>query len=384
MKRVFAYAMSVVVLAACTETSGPEARSALAVSSEGTNAVSTKTTGIKTVDLGILTGWPTEARAVNAARVIVGSGYTGANYSGQLHAVRWRETSLGSGVWTISDVSAFVTGSTRSAASGVNALGDLVGTMQNSAGANVSFTLTADNIFTEIDPPAGFNSIAAYGMNATRGVVGSTTLAPDPMGTTTRAFYYQSGALAVLPSLSGVSVATAINDNGTIAGYSYDALAARRAVQWSYIGGAWTITALPASTSSASESYIAAAVNSTGAFAGSGCPTVTTSGCTGPGPYLWTTATSAPMLLGSLGGTSGAATGINDAGDIAGWSYTNSGYQRAFFSTSGSNVLTVLNPLVGGGGYSYAFGVSGHLVVGQSSYPAPRMNTAHATLWIVP
>jgi probable HAF family extracellular repeat protein len=88
--------------------------------------------------------------------------------------------------------------------------------------------------------------------------------------------------------------------------------------------------------------------------------------------------------LGSLGGTSGAATGINDAGDIAGWSYTNSGYQRAFFSKSGSNVLTVLNPLVSGGGFSYGFGVSGHLVVGESSYPAPRMNTAHATLWIVP
>jgi hypothetical protein len=63
---------------------------------------------------------------------------------------------------------------------------------------------------------------------------------------------------------------------------------------------------------------------------------------------------------------------------------TSVGVQRAFFSASGSGVLTDLGSLVKGNGSSTATGLSGHLVVGSSEVGAGCLPVFHAALWIVP
>jgi probable HAF family extracellular repeat protein len=147
----------------------------------------------------------------------------------------------------------------------------------------------------------------------------------------------------------------------------------------------WTITPLPAGANTTTEANDATAINNTGKIAGVGCPNLTATGCTsGSRAYFWASDLSTPTLVGTLGGNISAAYGVNDAGDIAGWSTTRIGVQRAFFSASGSGVLTDLGSLAKGNGSSTAAGLSGHLVVGSSETSSGRTHPLHAALWIVP
>ncbi len=64
-------------------------------------------------------------------------------------------------------------------------------------------------------------------------------------------------------------------------------------------------------------------------------------------------------LLGTLGGSSSQATGVNNSGEVAGFASLASGYQHAFSAVDGA--LTDLGTL---GGSSYAYGIndSGEIV----------------------
>jgi Predicted integral membrane proteins containing uncharacterized repeats len=350
------------------------------------------TTGVRIVDLGTLPGgWPSFAMAINGGRVIVGYSYTGANYSGVQHAVRWRESTVGSGIWEIKDLSTLITGSTMSAATAINANGDVAGWMRNGAGADFAFLLTSGGTLTVIAPPAGKNAASATGVNAGGAVVGSTSFSPDNTGTTVRAFYYEGGTAVVLPTLSGTSQANSISDDGRVVGYSFDAAnesyprGVQRAVEWTRASGNWTIARLPSSANTTTEANSATAISSTGKIAGVGCPNLSSTGCSpGSRGYFWPSDVSTPTVLGTLGGNVSVAYGVNDAGDLAGWSYTNVGVQRAFFSASGSGVLIDLGSLSNGNGFSYGAGLSGHLVVGVSEAGSGRLRPFHAALWIVP
>jgi probable HAF family extracellular repeat protein len=266
-----------------------------------------------------------------------------------------------------------------SAATAINANGDVAGWMRNSAGADFAFLLTSGGL-TVIAPPAGKNAVSAAGVNAGGAVVGSAWLNPDNTGATVLAFYYENGTTVLLPTLSGTSRANAINDDGTVVGYSVDAANVARAVKWTYVGGNWQIAMLPGTANS-----MAAAISSTGRIAGTGCPTATPTNCSSTTrAYFWASDATTPTVLGTLGGNASQGHGVNDAGDIAGESWTKAGLQRAFFSAAGSGVLTDLGSLAGGSGSSTAAGLSGRLVVGSSVAGSGRLRPFHAALWIVP
>jgi probable HAF family extracellular repeat protein len=312
--------------------------------------------------------------------VIVGWSLTGAN-SGVQHAVRWQESTPG--VWAFDDLSTFITGSTTSSISAINAAGDVAGSMRNSDGDR-AFSLTSGGTLKVIAPPAGMSATFATGINAGGAVVGWAN--PDPDHTLALAFYYEGGTAIALPTLSGNSQAYGIRDDGTVVGYSRDEANVQRAVKWTRDASMnWTIAPLLASANSAKEANEATAINNTGMIAGDGCPNLTSTGCpSGARAYLWQSDVSTPTLFGTLGGNVSAAYGVNDDGDIAGWSTTRLGVQRAFFSAAGSGVLTDLGSLARGNGSSTAAGLAGHLVVGQSETGSGRTPPLHAALWIVP
>lgn len=380
MKWLISSGISLLILSACTELNAPGTAPSVGVTSDGSGTVSSASTGVRIVDLGTLPGgWPSFAKAINGGRVIVGYSYTGNNFSGVQHAVRWQESTPGSGNWAIQDLSSLITGSTTSQATAINASGDIAGWMRNAAGADSSFLLSSSGTLTVIAPPAGKNATFPTGVSAAGAVVGAARLNPDNTGATVRAFYYESGTKVLLPTLSGMSQANAIKDDGKVVGYSVDAANIGHAVKWTYDGINWQIATLPGNASSA------AAISGTGKIAGSGCPTATTTSCPSASrAYFWANDAATPSVLGTLGGASSAAHGVNDAGDVAGESYTKTGLQRAFFSAAGGGALIDLGSLGGGTGFSTAAGISGHLVVGVTVAGSGRLPPWHAALWIVP
>ena len=371
------------IATACTgvDQSMPTAPTARAQLNASGTASATSQTGVSIVDLGTLPGaWPSFAKAINGGRVIVGYSYTGADYSGVTHAVRWQESTPGSGSWAIQDLSPLITGSVMSEAIAINANGDIAGWMKTAAGEDVSFLLPLGGTLAVIGPPTGKNGTFPYGVNASGAVVGAAWLSPDNMGATVRAFYYANGATILLPTLSGPSQANAINDDGTVVGYSVDAANVGHGVKWTYDGVNWQIAALPGNASSS-----ASAISSTGRIAGSGCPPATPTSCVSAGrAYFWASAATTPTVLGTLGGKSSTAYGVNDAGDVIGESYTKTGVQRAFFSAAGGGPLIDLGSLGSGTAFSVAYGISGHLVVGVTVVGSGRLPPWHAALWIVP
>jgi probable HAF family extracellular repeat protein len=380
MKQYIRLAVPLLIAAGCT---GGDQQSPTAPDFRLESARKTPSPGVQIVDLGALTGgWPSAATAINAGRLIVGWSLTGAN-SGVQHAVRWQESTPG--VWAFDDLSTFITGSTTSSISAVNAAGDVAGSMRNSDGDR-AFRLTSGGMLTVIAPPAGMSATFATGINADGAVVGYAITTPDPDNTLARAFYYEGGTSVALPTIFGVSQAYGIRNDGTVVGYSRDEANVQHAVKWTRDASMnWTIAPLPASANSAKETNEATAINNTGMIAGDGCPNLTSTGCpSGFRAYLWPSDGTAPTLLGTLGGNVSAAYGVNDDGDIAGWSTTRLGVQRAFFSAAGSGVLTDLGSLARGNGSSTAAGLAGHLVVGQSETGSGRTPPLHAALWIVP
>jgi probable HAF family extracellular repeat protein len=382
MKRLISFGIWLSILSACAEPSAPNA-SAVSPGAAAVGLALGRTPSIQIVDLGTLPGaWPSFANALNANRVIAGYSYTGANYSGVQHAVRWQESTPGNGIWGITDLSGQITGSTMSAASAVNAGGAVAGWMRTSDGVDHAFVLSSGGSLTVIAPPAGKTIGYATDINASGEVVGSATVSPDPSGTNRRAFYYASGTTVELPTLSGASEANSIADNGTIVGYSRDASGTQTAVEWTRDAyGTWTIAALAGSANST-----ATAINTTGSIAGSGCPNLTIYGCSpGSRAYFWSNATTLPTVLGTLGGNVSAAYGIDDSGNIAGWSTTKVGRQHAFYLASGSSTLTDLGSLAGSSGSSGGAAVEGKLVAGSSSLSGGGFySVTHATLWILP
>ena len=81
--------------------------------------------------------------------------------------------------------------------------------------------------------------------------------------------------------------------------------------------------------------------------------------------------------LGTLGGDTSVATGINDSGQVAGYSYTaNDATEHAFLYSNGT--MQDLGTLGGSGSIAYGINTSGQ-VVGQSALAGNTM--AHAFLY---
>jgi probable HAF family extracellular repeat protein len=199
---------------------------------------------------------------------------------------------------------------------GINDSGEIVG----KAGVNVNGTthafLNVSGVTSDLgtipdchgQQPATYSGIA-YAINNSGQIVGITNYAGENgcTGLNSTAFLYNNGSMVALGGLGTTSsTATAINNNGQIAGYFVNGSGQTHA--FFYSGGVATD-------------------------------------------------------LGTLGGTSSIATAVNSNGQVVGYSTTASGSQHAFLYNNGT--MTDLGTL--GGTYSYAYGVNDSgVIVGLS------------------
>lgn len=108
---------------------------------------------------------------------------------------------------------------------------------------------------------------------------------------------------------------------------------------------------------------------------------VTTFPCLGSDPghaFLWSS-NGGMQDLGTLGGTFSIAYGVNDAGEVGGFSLDSQGVLTAFLWTEGTG-MTALGALPGAT-YSYALGVNLHGTIAGSSNSATSDNKIFAVLW---
>src|SRR4051794_39733917 len=91
--------------------------------------------------------------------------------------------------------------------------------------------------------------------------------------------------------------------------------------------------------------------------------------------------------LGTLGGTSSKANGVNNAGQVAGESFTSSGVRQAFLWTPGGTGGVPSNPQMrdignlSGHATSLAYGINASGQVTGISFPASNPNNGLAYVW---
>ena len=241
----------------------------------------------------------------------------------------------------------------------------------------VAAAAAANPIYTVADLGGLDGSATGYAINSSGVVAG---WGQNPSGGQ-QAFVSTANGLQALSSGSYESYAYGINDSGTVVGTTYDANGQAHGTIWSASG-----------TADLGAGTYAMAINSSGEVAGGdGNAFVVVNGqlqnlATPPGiswsaayglndtgtvvgdgqlsngafrAIVWNPNGSA-IVLGTFGGASSQATGVNSSGETVGFASLASGYQHAFAEVNG----TMLDLGTLGGGSSYAYGVndSGEIV----------------------
>ena len=246
----------------------------------------------------------TTARAINASGTVVGTASTGGSDIGQ--AVRWR-----SGVAT--NLGTLSTGM-FSEARGVNATGAIVGTADNGGGSLLgmhAFRHTDATGMVDLTP--GFDDAHAEGINDLGQVTGWRN---------GRAFRLTGSTFTDLGVPTGFahSFGFAINGSGQVAGHLITGSGNAERI-FRYSNGVMTVIG------GLGEYNRAFGINSGGDVVGTGLPVLGLKQ-----GFLYTDSGGMQGLNQLIGSTSGwfilGATGINDAGQIAGWASGPAG-QRA-------------------------------------------------------
>lgn len=206
--------------------------------------------------------------------------------------------------------------------------GNVAGTVSNTAGSGQGFLYT-HNQFIPLGSPPGFTDNNANGVNNAGQVVGQLY---GPAGN--HAYLYDAGSMIDLGSLepSGAAVANDINDAGQVAGWSASASGTRYQAFVYSNGVMHGLGFLPGGT----YSY-ANAINNSGQVTGSSSLGGSDPGYTSEHAFLYDHGVMKD--LGTLGGAISKGFGINDAGQVAGVSYTilgNSQDFRAFLYANGA------------------------------------------------
>lgn len=245
-------------------------------------------------------------------------------------------------------------GAAGSYPTGINNSGDVVGYFNPSAGVQHAFLYTG-SAFQDLGTLGGAGSRAA-GINDAGVIVGAS----GTTGGATHAFRYASGSMMDIGTLGGQdSSAEAINKYGQIAGIAQNAGGFNNA--FVYTGGTMqSIGTLPLGESS--RGY---GINSAGAVTGD----------SRVGPVTFPEFQNHAFLysggsmtdLGTFGSSYSQGTGINDYGQVVGWSGYAPNANHAFLY-SGSGLLD-LGTFDSGAGSSIAYGINNAgQVVGYSDH----------------
>jgi probable HAF family extracellular repeat protein len=229
----------------------------------------------------------------------------------------------------------------------INSLGQATGYGRATNGDIVGY-LWQNGTLTDLGDLGG-TLTDAYGINDLGQIVGEAEVG----GSGDRhAFLWATGALQDLGTLGGGSShANAINNAGQVVGYSQPTNSnASIAFLWEDGPGMQSLGTLPGDVHSFAND-----INDRGQIVG-----LSSTGSTSRA-VLWENGT--PQDLGTLGGTSGGATAINEIGQIVGGSNNSAGESRAFLWENG--VMRELGTL---GAFSSASGINDlGQVVGSSS-----------------
>ncbi|QQQ75567.1 hypothetical protein IOD16_31485 [Saccharothrix sp. 6-C] len=160
---------------------------------------------------------------------------------------------------------ALLPGGTKGSAVDINDAGVVVGRGTDAAGRAKPVRWDAEGRITELTPPPGATPGKVFGVDADGAAYGNTS-APGRNSQATR--WNPDGSTTVLdvPPGDTYSFALAVNDGGTVVGYSGDyATGVRRAVRWGRDGAA---TVLPAPGPAATTAAEASAIDEAGVIAG--------------------------------------------------------------------------------------------------------------------
>jgi probable HAF family extracellular repeat protein len=299
------FAIAVTALVGCADPVRPTRPDADAL------VARTVSGGYSVTDLGTLGGTSSSAIAINENGEIVGWSST---RSGPGHA--FFRTADGSMI----DIGAF-------SAQDVNAAGQVVGyRVASTPVGNVAYAVFWSASTGIIE----FGEGIARSINDLGEIAGA---ARNTEGVWRAAFWPSRQTQPVdLGSLGGYSEGQGVNNDGVIAGYSYDAAGVQRAVEWRKVNGNWVMKKLTDSPYTSAFS-----VNIHGDIAGGGCPDLEPMRCPEHHAFLWP-ASGGQIALASLGGPRRHAYGINDNGDVVGFANNSSGKQRAVIWPAGGGV----------------------------------------------
>lgn len=265
-------------------------------------------------DLGSLGGVTTAPLALNTHGEAVGWSYA--------TGVTGQRAFLSAG-GVIQDLGSL--GGAHSQALGINAAGQVVGWSNLPGTEHGRAFLYSNGVMQNLGTLGGAYSWA-YGINSSGQVVGSAY--NTRIG---RAFIYANGSMQDLGSLadsgspSGSSAAYAVNDGGQVTGYTRTQAGVGRAFLYSNgvmqeigsLGGTSYGSAINAGAQIAGYSYLAEGGSTYHAFLYS---------------------EGVMNDLGTLGGTHSRALGINDQGQVVGWTYDARQFVRPFLYENGSMV----------------------------------------------
>jgi probable HAF family extracellular repeat protein len=292
----------------------------------------------RAVDLGTLGGRHSVAYEINAAGQVVGFADT---QEGATHAFRWQAGQM-------TDLGAPAGG--LSMAFGLNASGQVVGKIKPPGGDDHATLWSAGGV-TDLGPLGSAEGINAAGQVVGWGYIGSNS--------EIHAFVWSQGTLTDLGTEGVVSNAYAINGSGQIVGYNTDAT---RPVLWAN-GTMSDLGTLGGS------SGIAFGINDGGQVVGS---SATAQGVTHA--FLWQNGTMTDLNAGSDAQTEAYA--INASGLVVGARFRAEALRQAVFWENG--VMTDL-PTLGTEDDNLATGINdaGQIV----GWTVTRDGATHATLW---
>ena len=273
-------------------------------------------------DLGTLGGPNSVANGINDNGQVVG---TADNTIG-FHAFLWTQATGMQDLGTLQGPEGV-----QSRAAAINRGGQVVGlsfSLPVSSFYPHAFLWTKQSGMRDLGTLGGISSFAS-GINDMGQVIGSSYM---PNGALHAFLWTEAGGMKDIGTLGGSqSLASAINNNGEVVGLSDTASGVTHAFLWTQMAGMQDLGTLPGVNSSS-----AAGVNMSGQVVGSSWQ----QGTSGK-PFLWTRGTGM-QLLGPFGNIPLSDAGpINNAGDIIGSLYTGSGYS-SYLLTPKSTTLTTL------------------------------------------